>query len=450
MNYNISEMFINNLYSIAQTDFSDATINHVKKCLLDYLGVTLAGSKIIKKKGEKLLAFSGGTEGAYTAIGFNKKVNIYDAVLINGLSSHVLELDDGIRLGAMHPGAPIISAILPIAEENNIGSKKLIAGIIVGYEAAIRLARSIQPSHAQKGYHTTATCGTIGAAIAVSVALDFSKKMMKDALASATISAMGTLKVLEDASELKPYNVGKASLLGVTSVNMSQAGFVGPEDPLSGNDGFLNMMADNYETKYLFSNEDIELYIKNVYFKLYSACRHCHSPIEAALRIREKRILKENEIKEIKVIAYNYVMGRHDHRDVKGISSAKMSIPYCVAVALYLGRVNLEDFNLDLIKNPSIISLMNKVIIVEDEEINKLVPDKRPAIVCISTYDGEYYEERVDYPKGEPENPVSEQEIKDKFKSLALNSGKSEKEILRIIDCVTDIENKLDKLYKTL
>ena len=93
---------------------------------------------------------------------------------------------------------------------------------------------------------------------------------------------------------------------------------------------------------------------------------------------------------------------------------------------------------------------MNKVIIVEDEEINKLVPDKRPAIVCISTYDGEYYEERVDYPKGEPENPVSEQDIKDKFKSLALNSGKSEKEILRIIDCVTDIENKLDKLYKFL
>lgn len=447
---NVTESFIETLYSIENNNISSTTIKQAKRCLLDYLGVTFAGAEILAEKGDKLLGYSGSIQEDVKVIGRNKRVNLYDAVFLNGLNSHVLDLDDGMRLGALHPGAPILSALIPVVEKENVKPDKFLAGIIVGYEAAIRLAQSIQPSHYEKGYHTTATCGSIGAAVGISIALDFTKQQTKNALASATISASGSLKVLEEGSELKSYNVGRASLLGLISANMARAEFLGPDDPLSGQAGFLNMMADEYDIKCLELKENDFMGINNVYFKLYAACRHCHPSIEAAFKIRRRRVLKSNEIKEIKITTYRYVLGKHDHTEIHGISSAKMSIPYCVVIALLLGRVGVEEFNLQLINDPLIISLVNKVSICDNEEINSLVPQMRPAIVKIITYEGDCYEERVDFPKGEPENPLTDQELFDKFNSLTHYANKTESESKRIIDCVMNLENKLEELLTLL
>ncbi|WP_315122283.1 MmgE/PrpD family protein [uncultured Clostridium sp.] len=450
MNKNITDSFIDNLYNLSQVNLKTSVEFQAKKCLLDYLGVTFAGANYLKEKGEKLLRFTSSTQEDVAVIGFNRRANLYDAVFLNGLSSHAMDLDDGIRIGALHPGAPILSALISVVEKENINPKKFLTGIVVGYEAATRLARTLQPSHYEKGYHTTATCGTIGAAIGISIAMGFTKEQMKNAFASATISASGSLKVLEEGSELKPYNVGRASLLGLISAYMARAEFLGPENPLAGDTGFLNMMADQYDIKYLNSVENDFLYIDKVYFKLYAACRHCHPSIEAAFNIRRKRVFKPSEIKDIRIKTYRYVLGKHDHTEIYGISSAKMSIPYCVVVALLLGRVGVEEFNLELINNPSIIELVNKVSICDDEEINSLVPQMRPAIVKITTYKGECYEERVNFPKGEPENPLTDQELFDKFKFLAKFSSKTESESNKIINCVMNLENKLEELLTLL
>lgn len=127
-----------------------------------------------------------------------------------------------------------------------------------------------------------------------------------------------------------------------------------------------------------------------------------------------------------------------------------MSIPYCVAVALLYGDLGIDKFNLDLINSEEIKNVMSKVNITTEKSISELVPQVRPAIVQIITNDGKHYSQRVDYPKGEPENPLTDKDLEEKFISLAQYAGKSESKCMQIIDCVWDIENRMQELFRII
>ena len=273
---------------------------------------------------------------------------------------------------------------------------------------------------------------------------------MKNAIATAATSAYGTLKVIENNSDLKPFNVGRASLLGLLSSYTAKAGFEGPDDVFLGNTGFLNMMADKYDLHHLKMKKNDECRIKKVYFKKHAACRHCHSPIDATLKIKSKHSIEIGEIKEIRVRTYNLVIGKHDHSKVSSVSSAKMSIPFSVAITLLNGKAGIHEFSEKCIQDSSATSLMNKIRVIADDKLSALVPNVRSAIVEIITEDGKCYSEHVDHPKGEPENPLTDQELFDKFKSLASYANKTEEEAEKIIDCVMNLEDKLDELYPLL
>ncbi len=401
----------------------------------------------MKEKNKQFLNFLDDTSGNATVIGYDKKTSIQSAAFLNGLSAHVAELDDGVRFGMYHPGSPTISALLAIAEKEQLKGKALISGIIVGYEASIRLACAIQPSHYEKGYHPTGTCGTIGAAIGIAALLSFTKSEMKDTLSAAVVSVSGTLKVLEDKSELKPLNIGRAASNGLVAAFFARSGFKGPNDALAGNTGFFEVMSDQFDLTCILSCNNKDYAINKVYFKPYAACRHTHSAIEAVLILNSKYNIKVKEIDEINVKTYHGIIGKHDHKHIHGISSAKMSIPFNVALAFITGSVDLKDFNSSTIQNNDVTSLTNKVNIIGDSEISKLIPTKRPAYVEIKTKEGQSYSERVDLPKGEPENPLTDSELEDKFTALSMYGGKTKKEISEIIDVVWDLENRLSDLY---
>jgi 2-methylcitrate dehydratase PrpD len=447
---NLTDKFIDGIYDLSKSTFPDAVVHQAKRCLLDYLGATLAGAKMLEDKGNLLLSFLGNSYDEVSVIGFNRKNSVQNAVLLNGLSAHVAEMDDGCRFGAIHPGSPIISALLPLAEKENISGSKLITGIIVGYEAAIRIAGSMQPSHNDCGYHPTGTCGTIGAAMGIAAMLGFSRAQMKDAFSAAAISASGTLKAIEDGSELKPFNAGKAALNGLFAAMMARAGFKGNDDVLSGKRGFFSLMSNQYDDSWLEIKNGDQFCIEKVYFKPYASCRHTHPAVEATIKIRFQNDIKVSDIKTIKIHTYKGVLSNHGHTDIRGITSAKMSVPYSVAVSLIKGSAGLDSFTEELVNDAEIISLMKKIEIIEDDKISALVPEKRAAIVEFITNNGFVIKERVDLAKGEPETPLSDNEIEEKFTGLAQFAGKNEDRISEIIKCTWNIENDLQNLCKFL
>lgn len=445
---NKTDKLIDHLLGLKNSPTSVDIIHQVKRCLLDYLGVTFAGTKLLDQKVNNILNFSDTQSNYITAVGLNRKTDIYSATLVNGLNSHVSELDDGSRYGAIHPGSPIFSALLPLAEKEKSSATDFINAVVLAYETAILLSSAIQPSHYNMGFHPTATCGSIGAAVGAATLLGFNRKQLKDTFSAAAITASGSLKVIEDGSELKPYNAGNAALNGLIAAVTAGSNFSGPKDVLSGDTGFLTMMAQENRFYDCFNHETP--LINKVYVKPYAACRHAHPSIEAALKIKSSSQFNVNEIKRITIKTYKGVIGKHDTKSVSNPYSAKMSIPYSVAVALMKGSADINDFTTENICDSKIISLTNKIFIEADNELSALVPDKRVAIVEIDFGNNVILTERVDFPKGEPENPMTDIEIKEKFQSLIIFSGKSQITSDSIIDKVWNLERELNNLFAHL
>lgn len=449
MGLKLTDKFIDELYDLSLSSFSSSDIHHAKGFLLDYLGATFAGASMIRERGNILIEMLQ-SDGKSSVIGFGKYSSPQSAVFINGLSAHVAELDDGVISGSVHPGSPLFSALLTFSESEKVTTKQFLKGTIIGYEAIVRLANMVQPSHKKKGFHATATCGAIGTAIGISVMLGMSKEEIKNAFSAAVISASGTLKAIEDNSELKPFNVGNAALNGYMAVLMARAGFQGPEDALTGQRGFLSVMSDDFDESQLFKMKGEPLALNKVYVKPYAACRYCHPAIDAAFSIRENYSITISQIKEIKVKTYQLAVKNHDHTLINNVSSAKMSIPFSVAIALKTGKAGMSEFSYGNIHNPELSELTNKVSVISDEEFTAGFPQQSASSVEVITTEHESFYEKVEYPKGEPENPLSEEELIKKFEVLMKYAGKETDEIKKIYEVVFNIENRLQDLYSLL
>lgn len=406
---NITESFVEYLFE-KKSRISETVRKKADECLSDYKAVAAAGAKKNKEKWKPVLEQLG--TGNAVLFGYDKCVDSRMAALINGFNAHSLELDDGQRFAMIHLGASVISAILAAEAEFDISPERKQEGIIQGYEAACRLAAAIQPSHKQRGYHTSGTCGTVGAAVGTAFALGMDQKEMKRAVTAAAGSAAGLLEIQEQGSEMKPYNLGRAAMDGLSSAYMGLARFEPPEDMLGGERGFFCSFTDQIDEEKLLSQEDY-FEIERIYVKPYASCRHSHSAVEAAIRLHAE--VDCDQIKQIVVETYRLGVKGHDHTKIQGTASAKLSTPYAVAAALLYGRGDLTVFEpLD----QRSIELAGKVIVQENKELTEISGEKRVAVVTVRLADGSSRSQRVDYAKGEPENPMRPEELHDKWNML--------------------------------
>lgn len=446
---NVSQSFFAEIDKIAKRKVPAEVMERAKRSLLDYLAVTCAGAAFQKEKLKGYFDFSQPEKGDFKAIGTAKNLVLKEAVFLNGLNAHALDFDDGTNSGIIHLGSPIFSLLLPLAQRYGTTIENVLKAAIVGYEASYTLAVSIQPKHKALGYHATGTCGTIGATLAAAYMLGFSEEERYQAFATACVSASGMLKVLDDGSELKPYNVAKTALLSLTSLQLAKSGFKGHADPLGGYRGFLKMMSgdENTEIKPTLLNGTFA--IMKSYTKPYASCRYTHPPVEAAIHLRNQFGLKPEDVEQIKVETYNLAVSGHDHTDIKGAYSAKMSTPYSVAVALAYGKAGLQEFGEEVLENEDIKALTKKVQVVADDEMSRIFPDKQSAVLTIQTSDNTY-SERVDFPKGEPENPMTETEFCERYEAL-MAFGEIEKEVYTAIyDLINEPETKAEELIQHL
>ena len=416
---NITEAFIAGLVKLSQeTPYN--VMQQARNVLLDYFGVLVGGKKYLDEKHPELVA------------------STPSEAFLNGFAAHVLELDDGHRHGMIHLGASIVTAVLDAAKKENLKADDVLRGIVMGYEVAVRCARSIQPGHKERGYHVSGTCGTIGSAMGIAFECGYSVEQLKSTLACAVSSAAGVLEIQEQASELKPYNVGRAAMAGVVAAQVGKLGLPGPDDILGGKRGFLAALTGTPNPEFLtdFSNDDYA--IMGIYQKVHAACRHCHPAIDATIDMRNELDLKPEQIDHIEVRTYKLAVGSHDHIDIMGISSAKLSTPYAVALSIVKGSAGYADYNETNLDDYNIKLITRKVRVIEDENLTAQSPTVRGAKVTIYLKDGNVYEAPCFYPKGEPEHPLTQEELEDKFRGLAMYGGLTKEEC---DDMICEIKN---------
>lgn len=448
MDIDLIDQYIDRLQVFLDEEWNGGVREQARSCLLDYTAVLLAGARQLRERHETYLAALGIEGGPALVAGIGKRADIYSAALLNGLSAHVLELDDGHRYGMLHPSVPVISALLAIAEQEKMTAEDFLKSIAVGYEATIRLACMVQPVHKKRGFHASATCGTVGAALAVGIARGYDRERLKSTASAAMTSASGLLAMIDDDSELKPYNCAQAAVNGLMAANIALCGYRSPDDALGGPRGFICALngARNTERE----TEALQMHdcMGTCYRKMYASCRHTHCAVEAALRLREKHALERSDIQKVQVKTYDMAVYGHDAKVVGSIAAAKMSTPYSVAVALLYGKSGLDAFTDELLGDPAVVSLMKRVEVVDDDELSALAPGKRVAVVTVTDAEGHGHAERVDYPKGEPENPLTEEEQANKFRALLCYADRSPEQADVLLAYVQQLEGKLKEYLK--
>lgn len=429
---NMTEAFLNLIYEKATCALPAEVLLETKNCLLDELGCMLGGSARFygqaKAYFDRMPACAGATVAAVGCKGAPA-----DAALWNGVFSHAYDIDDGHRFSNIHAGASIIPAVLAAAETEDVSVDLLLRGIAVGYETAARLGRCMQPSHRNRGFHASATLGTLGAAMGAATVMGCSREELHQVFCAACSNAGGILELQENISDMKPYNIGRAACAGLSSAYFGRSGFVGPVDPLGGKFGFLKAFADELKPEKLTSEPE-NWAVTGIYHKLHASCRHTHAAIDAVLRLREQ--VPAEDVESVRVRMYRQGIKGHDHTEIAGIVAGKMSVPYCIGMSWVLGRCGISDFTEENRVNAEILRICRNTAVTEDPELTALVPGKRVAVVEAVLRDGTKVSQRVEFPLGEPENPMPQELFRQKFRELAGIGKRTDQEIDAILSMV--------------
>ena len=386
------------------------------RCIVDWMAATIPGGN--QPPATLLASALGGEMGIGTAalIPSGQKAGARAAALINGCAAHTIEFDDIYRDALYHPGAPTISAALAIAQEHHVDGDLFLRSVIAGYELSTRIGVVVQPTH-YNFWHTTGTVGTFGAAAAAATVLGLDSEGCAHALATSGTLAAGLQQAFRSDSMSKPLHSGHAAETGLLAALAAERGVTGTLDILEGPRGFGAAMSNNPD----FSRtlDDIDAFnIRHMTFKNYSACGHTFAAIDAARELRSQYQLAAPDLESIQIATYAKALEVAGNPTAHTVFEAQFSLSYCVAVALATGSARLEAFTQEQLRDPSIRSLMSRTQLSVDPAAESAYPRQRAATVTLRTRDGRTLTAHAPTRKGDPDNPLSDAELSDKFMEL--------------------------------
>ena len=236
--------------ALDQASIPGAVMLKGRKSLVDFIGVLVTGYRegILPPLVDRYLkGLRGRRESTWLSRGI--KTPAADAAMSMGVAAHAVELDDGYRFGTSHPAVAVIPAALAVCERENKTFTDLIRAIIIGYDAMLRISRAINPSHWQRGYHSTSTCGVFGSAFAAASLLGFNAEQTAHAAAIAALQSSGLQEMLHSNPAIKPFQVGKASAGGILAADLAALGAKGPQSIFEGEHGWLAAVTDHFSHK---------------------------------------------------------------------------------------------------------------------------------------------------------------------------------------------------------
>jgi 2-methylcitrate dehydratase PrpD len=449
----LSSIYADFILSTRYDQLKPDVILQAKKLILDLMGVSLAGYKLMEfpRMVVGYIAEMGGIPEA-TVIQTKKKFPAVNAVFANASCAHALDMDDGHRFAALHPGVVVIPTAIAAAELSRASTKDLITGVVVGYEIMIRIGMAINPSSLNRGFHATGITGTFGAAAAATSIMKLSREETIGAFGLAGLQGAGVLQVNHDVegAKVKPITPARAAMSGLLSCILAQKGAKGPLNIFEGEDGFLQAVTDEVKKELLTRDLGQVFEICNTYIKFYSACRHAHACIDAAMGAFHQGQIDLKEISKISIETYPAAIRLAGITDVTTPSAARFSIPFSVALALIKRDAGADKYSEENIRDESIQRLSKKVEFSVGNKWERVYPNKRGATVRILDNKKRIWSSEVELAKGEPENPASWDEIYNKFYTNAtlLNSDEEAK---KIGNAIMNLENlSIDQFTKLL
>lgn len=418
-------------------------VNKTKELFLDWLGSAIAG-----RKQHPTCLFSafanamGKLDGKSEIITEGKHVSPYFAALVNGASSHLVEQDDLHNNSIFHPGTVIFSSVLAAAQDLQLSGKELIVAAVAGYEAGIRIGEFLGREH-YKVFHTTATVGILAAAVAVGKLLNFNQLQFINVLGTAGTQSAGLWQFLRDGADSKQLHTAKAAADGLLSAYMTNDGLTGALDILEGSQGIAVGMSKNYDCNKISHQLNKRWATLETSIKYYASCRHTHPAADALLSVIKANDLSLNNIERVDAYVHQNaidVLGRVDKP--VSVHQAKFSMGTVLALIAKLGFAGLHEFDNYALNDPDIEAFRRKVFMNFDNEVDAAFPEYWIGSVKVTTTDGTELYGKIDSPKGDPGNPLSKEELIEKFTNLVkFGEAYESKNVSRVIENCWNLES---------
>lgn len=437
---------------LSRTDFEDLpekAIEAARKCIIDTLGVIVAGSsgEDIDLFMEWLQARKG--PGEATVLVYGTRLPVFYATWANGAMTRAREFDDSHDPTGDHTSVPILSAALATAElKGSVTGKQLLAAYVLAADFVTRLRMAPTKKVGSTSFAAN-SYAPFAAAVASGRLLGLAGERLYNALGWAFSQCAGSLQLQQGGKSQLHIHHGLAAATGVQAALLAGHGMPGANDFLTGKFGLYNAYEGGaYNPKILTDALGERYEITGISFKQYPSGRVTHAPIEAAIRLHREEQLNPSDITEVTVHytkgGYNMTCEPLEERRVPSrVQHAKFSLYYNVACALARGHVGLEDFTPEAVADETVRDLAAKIDVVVDPNIRRVIP---PGIVSVKMRDGRELKRVVEYPMGTPENPVTFDDCVDKFRrcqpfaAKALDPEKTE----AAINLVANLESVQD------
>lgn len=353
--------------------------------------------------------------------GISPRTGWWDALLANAACGNIIEMDDLDRASILHPGPVIVPAAIAIAEHVGASGEQLLAAIVRGYEATIRIGRALGIRH-YTFFHNTSTCGAFGAAAAVADLLQLTDEQTIWALANAGSRTGGLWQMRHEACETKSLHNVQAAQCGVQAAMLAAQGVRGPATLLEGAQGLFAAMSPGAKANDVVEDLDRDWLIHEVSFKPWPACRHAHPTIDAALALRTK-IKDWRQIESIVISTYKSAIDFCDKPNPENTAQAKFSLQHCAAVALINGAPQFEHFDVAELVRADLAALQQQIKISESSALTAAFPRHYGAHMRLNMVDGTVLEHLQSDAKGDPELPMSQHDIEVKANILLQAAG---------------------------
>jgi 2-methylcitrate dehydratase PrpD len=347
----------------------------------------------------------------------------YFAALVNGAASHLVEQDDLHNSSVLHPATVVFPAALAAAQDLSKSGRELLLASVAGYEAGIRIGEFMGRSH-YRIFHTTATVGTLAAAIAVGKLLDFNEEQFINLLGSAGTQAAGLWEFLRDAADSKQLHTAKAAADGLLAAYLTADGLTGARNILEGDQGLAAGMSSDAQPSKLSADLGTRWALLETSFKFHASCRHTHPAADALLDLMQREGLGAEQIARVQTRVHQGAI------DVLGrvavpatVHQAKFSMGTVLGLIAVHGKAGLSEFHQLALTDPAVASFRDKVSMTLDPEVDGAYPQRWLGRVTVTTTDGRTLHGAIDEPKGDPGNTLSREALADKFQRLTHFSG---------------------------
>ena len=424
MNITYNEKLAKFCSDVNFSNLPPAVIDRVKYFFLDYLGIALRASRIDSSQPIHDFIKASEAPGRATVIGEQQSTNPFWAALANGTAAHSLELDDTFLEGSVHNECFLYSTALAMAEDIGANGKSFIEAIVVGFDVACRLAKALQPAVTnERGFHPTGTCGALGSAVTAGKLLQLNCHQFISAIGIAASQASGLLEYVTDGSWTKRFHAGWAAHAGLVAANIAKHGFTGPKTAIEGKFGFLHAYSGDPILEGIVSDLGKDYKILQTSIKFYPCNYYIQAANDAMLEIIMNNDFSPEQVKSIKVYTlsagFNLAcLPIEKKRNPQSTLDAQFSMHFNVAIALLKKQVTLSEYTKEMFFSSEVHQLMEKISCEIDPALDAQYPKAWPARITTTLHDGRTFTAEIKFPKGDPRNPLSWDELIIKHKSI--------------------------------